>query len=179
MLTLFHAHKGRHRFASLVTGAAACTFAVVAAVGTDDIERARFHSGLQKLADDAALAGVNALASEKDALAQEARHQAAFGASKSIIRGSGRTDLQRSIVTLSEGNLKVSVSLSAVEPSPWWHLLGGDKTISVASTAHYMPGEQNGSSAHLPSAGPLALRSRSEQSAGHAPSAASHASKAQ
>lgn len=155
MLTLFHAHTGRHRFASLAGGVVACVFAL--AVGSNEMERTRFHTTLQKLADDAALAGVSALAGGKGAVEQEARHQAAFGASKSIIRDSGRSDLKRSIVTLSESNLKVSVALAAVEPAPWWNWLGAaDHTVSVASTAHYTAADPNGRSSAARSAAPLA-----------------------
>lgn len=105
----------------------------------DSVTQARLHANLQKAADDAAISGVLALASERDPSA--AQHEATVTASREV---ANRFPGARIVVNSSSSDLKTTVEIAAPAPAPLLPgFLQGGSHVDVSSTATYLPPAQN------------------------------------
>jgi hypothetical protein len=104
----------------------------------DVITQARVHATLQKAADDAAISGVLALASERDPAA--AQHDATATAAREV---ANRFPGAQITVNSSSSDLKTSVEIAAPASPRLLGFLHSGSQIDVSSTASYLPPAQN------------------------------------
>ena len=105
----------------------------------DAADRARTRSKLQQIADDAAIAGVLALASNGQRGAYVAQHQATVAVTNQIESKIDRADI---LVRPSSPDSIVSVEVSAPAQSPLHALLHNGKPVTVVGMASYLPPAQ-------------------------------------
>jgi hypothetical protein len=108
-----------------------------AVLALDALERAR--STLQQLADDAAISGVLALASNAQRGANVAQHAATVAVTNQI---ESKIDRAGILVRPSSPDSIVSVEVSAPSQSPLHTLLHNGKPVTVTGTANYLPPAQ-------------------------------------
>ena len=105
----------------------------------DAVEQARTRSTLQQLADDAAISGVLALASNAQGGANVAQHEATVAVTNQI---ESKIDRAGILVRPSSADSAVSVEVSAPSKSPLHALLHNGKPVTVIGTANYLPPAQ-------------------------------------
>jgi hypothetical protein len=93
---------------------------------------------LQRLADEAALVGVNTLGTS-EARSDADRSQDAIAATKQMIGNVSGVDGQ---ITASAADMTVTVKLSMIQSSPMNYLGQKPKMLEAASTARYTPPDQ-------------------------------------
>jgi hypothetical protein len=102
------------------------------------VEYARVHSQLQNVADDAAISGVFALASNAERGTTAAQHEA-FIAASHVITG---VDGAWSTIAPSD-DLTISVRISAPQQSRLLGLIKNGSPVEVIGTATYLPPTQH------------------------------------
>ena len=125
---------GKQRWAVGLSGAiAGCVGAVLT---LDAIDHTRVRSQLQEVADNAALAGVLALASNPN---QEAAMRAATVAATQEVEKRADPGAVTFLVAPSKSDLAVSVRVSSPEPSRLYAFLHGANPTDVVSHANFSP----------------------------------------
>ena len=115
--------------------ALAVAASLTGAIGFDRVDYNRKHARLQATADSAALAGAAALAT-----AQSSPFEAARAAAQSMV---GKKATAMTVVPSAEQQ-SVSVQLSRAEDGLLHRILHrGSRTLTVRSTAHYVPPDQS------------------------------------
>jgi hypothetical protein len=102
-------------------------------------DQARTRSKLQQIADDAAISGVLALASNTQRGAYVAQHEATVAVTNQIERKIDRAGI---LVRPSSADSAVSVEVSAPLQSPLQALLHNGKPVTVIGAANYLPPAQ-------------------------------------
>jgi hypothetical protein len=124
----------------LKQGWAAVAFGIAigwgAVLALDAVDQARTRSKLQQIADDAAISGVLALASNTQRGAYVAQHEATVAVTNQIERKIDRAGI---LVRPSSADSAVSVEVSAPLQSPLQALLHNGKPVTVIGAANYLP----------------------------------------
>jgi hypothetical protein len=124
-----------HWLALIVGFISLCGLGGVLAI--DSIEYARERSQLQKVADDAAISGVLALASNIERGTTAAQHEAFIAASHVI----NRVDGAWGTIAPSD-DLTISVRLSVLQRSRLLGFIQNESPVEVVGTATYLPPPQ-------------------------------------
>jgi hypothetical protein len=109
--------------------------ALLAGAGAQYLTIVSAHSHLQEVADEAAISGVLALASNNDRGSAAAQHKAAMAAGNIVTNR-----INGAWVSITPGDdLTLSVRISAPQQP---HVLGWGEPVEVVGTARYIPPEQ-------------------------------------
>jgi len=110
-----------------------------AVLALDAVDQARTRSKLQQIADDAAISGVLALASNTQRGAYVAQHEATAAVTNQIERKIDRAGV---LVRPSNADSAVSVEVSAPSQSSLHAILHNGKPVTVIGAANYLPPAQ-------------------------------------
>jgi len=110
-----------------------------AVLAVNAADQARTRSKLQQIADDAAISGVLALASNTQRGAYVAQHEATAAVTNQIERKIDRAGV---LVRPSNADSAVSVEVSAPSQSSLHAILHNGKPVTVIGTANYLPPAQ-------------------------------------